>query len=163
MAKKGRKAPPSRERRQPQVEPPAPDTFTIVGVGASAGGLEAFATLLRSLPPDPQLAIVFVQHLAPRHESALATLLSTHSTLPVVQVTEGMHVERNHVYVIPPNTQLVLTERHLHIGPRPNDSSQYNPIDAFFTSLTKAVGNRAIVVVLSGTASDGARGVREVK
>jgi two-component system CheB/CheR fusion protein len=137
--------------------------LAIVGVGASAGGLEAFTAVLRSLPARPGLAIVFVQHLAPQHESALASLLAAHSTLPVVQVTEGMRVEPDHVYVIPPNTQLVIADQHLHVSPRPSDASQYNPIDAFFISLTRALGNRAIAVVLSGTASDGSRGIREVK
>jgi two-component system CheB/CheR fusion protein len=150
-------------RTQPAVQAPPRPSFAIVGVGASAGGLEAFTTLLRSLPRDPHLAIVFVQHLAPQHDSALTTLLSGQSQLPVVQVTEGMPVESNRVYVIPPNTQLVIADGHLHVGPRPRDASQYNPIDAFFVSLTQAVGSRAIAVVLSGTASDGARGVRQVK
>src|SRR5262245_56827246 len=145
------------------AQPTTGASFAIVGVGASAGGLEAFTALLRSLPRDPQLAIVFVQHLAPQYDSALTTLLSGQSQLPVVQVTEGMPVEPNRVYVIPPNTRLEIADGHLHVSPRPNDASQYNPIDAFFVSLTQALGRRAIAVVLAGTASDGARGVREAK
>ena len=152
-----------RARVQPPIPAPVDNMFAIAGVGASAGGLEAFTTVLESLPRDPKLAIVFVQHLAPQHESALATLLGAHSNLPVVQVTQGMPVEPNHVYVIPPNTQLEIDDEHLHLSPRPSDSSQYNPIDAFFVSLARAVGNRAIAVVLSGTASDGSRGLREIK
>lgn len=146
-------------------DPPAQvdDAFTIVGIGASAGGFEAFASVLRSLPPDPQVALVFVQHLAPQHESALVTLLATHTTLDVVQATEGMRVRRNHVYVIPPNTQLVIVNGELHLAERPTDQSQYTPVDAFFVSLAQSAGHRAIAVVLSGTASDGARGIREMK
>src|SRR5215467_2037891 len=85
--------------------PVAPDQaeLTIVGVGASAGGLEAFSALLKALPKEPGVAIVFIQHLAPLHESALVPLLSGQSDLPVVQATEGMQVEANHVYVIRPN------------------------------------------------------------
>src|SRR5262249_15759379 len=137
--------------------------LTIVGVGASAGGLEAFSILLRALPSDPGVAVVFVQHLAPQHESALVTLLSGQSALPVVQAVEGMRVERNHLYVIPPNAQMVIPDRELHIGPRPGDRSQYTPVDAFLISLARAAGNRAIGVILSGTASDGALGIREIK
>src|SRR5262245_12676788 len=117
-----------RQRVRPPVPPAVDGKFAIVGVGASAGGLEAFTALLRSLPPDPRLAIVFVQHLAPQHESALTSLLSGQSELPVVQVTEGMSVLPNHVYVIPPNSQLGIAGHQLHVSPRPNDRTQYNPI-----------------------------------
>jgi two-component system CheB/CheR fusion protein len=137
--------------------------MTIVGVGASAGGLEAFSALLQSLPKNPGLAIVFVQHLAPQHESALVPLLSGQSTLRVVQARQGMDVEPNHVYVIPPNSQMVIAGRTLHINARPEDRSQYTPIDAFFSSLAESRGPRGIAVVLSGTASDGALGIRDVK
>ncbi|HET9369672.1 MAG TPA: chemotaxis protein CheB, partial [Vicinamibacterales bacterium] len=153
-------------RRPPaaaEVAAPETPSITIVGVGASAGGLEAFTAVLRGLPPDPGIAVVFVQHLAPQHESALVTLLSGQSALRVVQATEGMRVERNCLYVIPPNAQMVITGRDLHIGPRPDDRTQYTPIDAFLSSLARAAGSRAIGVVLSGTASDGALGIREIK
>src|SRR5262245_10083278 len=93
--------------------------FTIVGVGASAGGLEAFTQLLQALPSKPGLALIFVQHLAPKHASALPTLLSGATSLPVLQVTEGIEVAENHVYVIPPNVQMELRGRQLHLGVRP--------------------------------------------
>src|SRR5262245_10803909 len=85
---------------------PQADNFAIVGVGASAGGLEAFSQLLRALPKDPGLAIVFVQHMAPHHDSALATLLAGSTTLSVVQPADDTQLEPNHVYVIPPNRNL---------------------------------------------------------
>jgi len=135
----------------------------IAGVGASAGGLEAFSQLLQALPPRPGFALVFVQHLSPQHESALPELLSAHTNLPVVQATEGVRVERDHVYVIPPNIQMVMEDGHLHLMPRPTDRSQYTPIDQFLLSLAAALQDRAIAVILSGTASDGALGVRETK
>jgi two-component system CheB/CheR fusion protein len=113
----------------------------IVGIGASAGGLEAFSTVLRRLPDDANIAVVFVQHLAPQHESALVTLLSAQSELPVVQADEGMRVEARRVYVIPPNRQLVISGRELHVSPRPEDRSQYNPVDAFFVSLARSAGS----------------------
>jgi two-component system CheB/CheR fusion protein len=109
------------------------------------------------------MAIVFVQHLAPRHESALVTLLSGQSALPVVQATDGLRVEPDRVYVIPPNAQMVIRGRQLRLSARPGDRSQYTPIDSFLTSLAESWGNRSISVILSGTASDGALGTREVK
>src|SRR5262245_39871877 len=107
-AKRGQTKRPPRARRSGNVPDTAdhPSSITIVGVGASAGGLEAFSALLRGLPAAPGLAIVFVQHLAPSHDSALVTLLSTQTSLPIVQAVDGMHVEADHVYVIPPNVQM---------------------------------------------------------
>jgi two-component system CheB/CheR fusion protein len=142
---------------------PSDAAVTIVGVGASAGGLESFSALLQSLPKSPGVAIVFVQHLAPQHESALVPLLSGQSALPVTQAKHGMDVEPNHVYVIPPNSQMLIVGRTLHVNARPDDRRQYTPVDAFFSSLAESVGARAIGVVLSGTASDGALGVRDIK
>ncbi len=139
------------------------DEVTIVGVGASAGGLEAFSSMMRALPPNPGFAIVLVQHLAPQHESALPTLLTSYTTMPVIQVTEGMRVERDRLYVIPPNVQMGITDGHFHLKPRPDDRTQYTPIDSFLTSLAEHAKRRAIGVILSGTASDGAMGVREIK
>jgi len=180
MTKKSSKTPRTRKPPRPtrRVRPPAAaapvfapvarastgetNDFAIVGVGASAGGLEAFTALLRTLPDNPGVAIVFVQHLAPKHESALVDLLSAHTAMPVVQVTEGLLVQRDHVYVIPPNTQMLISGLELRISPRPTDRSQYTPIDAFFRSLTSS-GSRAIGVILSGTASDGAIGIAEIK
>ena len=141
----------------------SPATLTIVGVGASAGGLEAFGDLLDGLPRSPGLAIVFVQHLAPHHDSALPTLLAAHTAMPVIQVTSGETIKPNHVYVIPPNTQMALLDGTLQLSPRPGDHTQHTPIDTFFSSLAGFSGGRAIAVVLSGTASDGAAGIRDVK
>ena len=157
-----RKTPTAAVRPLVTAPRPAPD-FGIVGVGASAGGFEAFAQLLEGLPRDPNLAIIFVQHLAPNHASSLASLLAGHTPLPVVEATEGVRVAPNRVYVVPPNTQMELIDGHLHLGRRPADRSQYNPIDFFFRSLARALGPHAIGVVLSGTASDGALGISEIK
>ncbi|HVQ15349.1 MAG TPA: chemotaxis protein CheB, partial [Vicinamibacterales bacterium] len=166
---------PSRPRRRSKAVPSgspvqqlraqsrASDDVTIVGVGASAGGLEAFSSMLRVLPPAPGFAVILVQHLAPQHESALPTLLTSYTSMPVLQVIDGMPVEPNHVYVIPPNFQMGLTDGHLQLKPRAEDRTQYTPIDSFLTSLAEHAQSRAIAVILSGTASDGARGVREIK
>ena len=137
--------------------------FTIVGVGASAGGFEAFIELLQALPRNPKLTLIFVQHLAPTHGSSLPMLLSGYSHMPVLEATEGVRLAVNHVYVVPPNVQMELVDGHLHLGPRPSDKTQYTPVDVFFRSLARTLQAHAIGVVLSGTASDGALGVREIK
>ncbi len=135
----------------------------VVGVGASAGGLEAFSQLLEALPPEADIAIIFIQHLSPQHESALPSLLASRTTLPIVQVTEGLPIETRHVYVIPPNVQMVIEHGSLHLLPRPYDRSQCAPIDFFFQSLARWAESRSIGVILSGTASDGTSGIRDIK
>src|SRR5262245_48817421 len=146
----------------PTPKPPSP-RMALVGIGASAGGLDAFTQLLHALPPQPGFAIVFVQHLAPKHDSALTTLLSVQTSLPVLQASDGMELEPNHVYVIPPNVQVLMRDDGaLSLLPRPTDRSQYTPIDAFLRSLAEVAQERAIAVILSGTASDGTQGVRDV-
>jgi two-component system, chemotaxis family, CheB/CheR fusion protein len=135
----------------------------IVAVGASAGGLEAFSQVLERLDTNPNVAFVFVQHLSPQHASALPELLALKTKLRVVQATNGMLIEPNHVYVIPPNVHMEVVDGGLHLLPRPTDRSQFTPIDFFFQSLARWAQDRAIGVILSGTASDGAAGVREIK
>jgi two-component system CheB/CheR fusion protein len=137
--------------------------FTIVGVGASAGGLEAFSQLLSALPADANLAIVYVQHLAPRYESSLASLLGEETDLPVTQVTDLTPLRAGHVYVIPPNAFLSVSKGVLRLSPRPEDRSRHTPVDYFFRSLAESVQEHAVGVVLSGTDSDGAAGLREIK
>ena len=137
--------------------------MVVVGVGASAGGLDAFTQVLHALPSEPGFAIVLVQHLAPQHESALANLLSMQTALPVVQAIDEQQLEPNHVYVIPPNAQAVMRDDTvLGLLPRPTDRSQYTPIDAFLRSLAEVAQESAIGVILSGTASDGTQGVRDI-
>jgi two-component system CheB/CheR fusion protein len=145
------------------LEPDLSNVPTVVGIGASAGGLEAFSQLLDSLPRDVNAAIVFVQHLSPQHESVLPSLLAAHTQLPVVQVTDGLPIAPRHIFVIPPNVQMGITDGVLHLLPRALDRSQFTPIDFFFQSLARWAQSRAIGVILSGTASDGAAGIREIK
>ena len=149
-------------RAEPEAVPSRRD-FYVVGIGASAGGLGALRTLFGNMPAEPGFACVVVVHLSPEHESHMVELLQPYTRMPVQQVNRTMPLEPNHVYVIPPNVQLAISKRELHVSPRPDDRSQYTPIDAFFISLAKAAGTRAIGVILSGTASDGALGLREIK
>lgn len=136
--------------------------FPIVGVGASAGGLEAVSALLKRLPEDIGMAIVLVQHLAPEHQSMLAELLTRETPLPVSEILDGMMVEPNHVYVIPPNANLGIINKVLHLMPRDNNK-QHLPIDYFFRSLAVDQGCDAIGVILSGSASDGSLGLKAIK
>ncbi|MDQ2843296.1 MAG: hypothetical protein M3Y72_20115 [Acidobacteriota bacterium] len=101
-----------------------------MGIGASAGGLEAFGQLLGAIPPDSDMAFMLVQHLDPHHESMLAEILSPLAKMPVITVRDGMQVEPNKVYVIPPNTSMVLNNSHLKLARR--EAGLHLPIDIFF-------------------------------
>ena len=137
--------------------------FPVVGIGASAGGLEAFTSLLKALSPNLGMAFVFVPHLDPSRESAFTQILPRSTSMPVIQVTDGMEVERNRVYVIPPNCDLKILKGKLHIGDREEPRSVNTTIDIFFRSLAADQGSNAIGVVLSGTASDGTLGLTAIK
>jgi two-component system, chemotaxis family, CheB/CheR fusion protein len=137
--------------------------FPIVGVGASAGGLEAFTQLLRSLGSGTEMAYVLVQHLDPSHESALTELLAKATEMPVRQVTDATPVELNHVYVIPPNLDMTIAQGILRLTPRTETRGHHMPIDRFLRSLAEDQGSNAIGIVLSGTASDGTLGLAAIK
>ncbi|MGH8288554.1 MAG: chemotaxis protein CheB [Steroidobacteraceae bacterium] len=134
---------------------------TIVGVGASAGGLEAFTAMLKALPEDTGLAFVFVQHLAPTHPSMLSEILQRATRMRVFEVKDEPQVERNCVYVIPPARLMTIHDGRLALAPR--DQAPHHPIDRFFESLAESQGHRAIGVVLSGTANDGTAGFVTIK
>lgn len=143
------------------INPPRGHHFPVAGVGASAGGLEAFSQLLRAIPSDTGMALVLVQHLDPSHESLLPDLLSYVTSMPVVAVTDGMPLEPNHVYIIPPNTSMVMQDGKLRLLERA--PGLHLPVDIFFRSLAQVQGGRAIGVVLSGNAADGSAGIRAIK
>jgi two-component system, chemotaxis family, CheB/CheR fusion protein len=140
-----------------------PELFPIVGIGASAGGLEAFSELLHNLPEKTGMAFVLVQHLDPKHESALPEILGRTTKLPVAEVTDGTVVEQDHVYVIPANTSMAIEKGVLRLKARVVVKGQHMPIDNFLRSLAKDAGPRAVGVVLSGTARDGTEGCRAIK
>lgn len=143
------------------VSPPRGNPFPIVGVGASAGGLDAFTRLLKALPADTGMAFVLVQHLDPHHESQLSGILAAATEMPVRTVEDGMAIAPNEVFVIPPNSTMVLADGVLRLAQR--SPGLHMPIDSFFASLAKVQGGRAIGIVLSGNASDGSLGVRAIK
>jgi two-component system CheB/CheR fusion protein len=138
-------------------------SFPIVGIGASAGGLEAFTELLTALPLDTGMAFVLIQHLEADHESLLTELLSKATEMPVTEVRKATRVESNHVYVIPANADLSLVDGSLRISSRKAAAGRHLPIDHFFRTLAETHGPMAIGVVLSGTASDGTLGLKAIK
>jgi two-component system CheB/CheR fusion protein len=140
-----------------------PKRFPIVGIGASAGGLEAFTQFLQNLPTDTGMGFVLVQHLDPAHASALTQLLSRATSLPVREVTNDLLVEPNHVYIIAPNTTLGMAQGVLKLKPREAGHGAHRSIDFFLESLAHDQGECAIGVILSGTASDGTLGLEAIK
>ncbi|HTS18586.1 MAG TPA: chemotaxis protein CheB [Verrucomicrobiae bacterium] len=133
-----------------------------MGIGASAGGLEAATQLLRHLPARTGMAYVLVQHLDPTHDSQLTELLSRVTALPVLEVRNRMTVRPNHVYVIPPNKGMVIVGRALKLTPRIQRQDHNLPVDTFLKSLARDCGRKAAGVILSGTATDGAEGIRAI-
>src|SRR5437870_5346033 len=142
---------------------PSRDVCPVVGIGASAGGLEAFSELLSHLPVDALMAFVFIQHLDPKHPSILTDILSRVTRIPVVEVKHGLRVQPGHVYVMPPNTRMTIVKGVLNLAPRPGDRGPHMPIDHFLRSLAEDQGSRAVAVILSGSASDGALGLKAIK
>ncbi len=136
--------------------------FPIVGVGASAGGLEAFIALFRALPADTGMAFVLVPHLAPTHDSALAEILSRTTSMPVQEAADELEVQPNRVYVIPPGRELIIAGGRLHLRPR-DVQTLHRSVDRFLRSLAEDQKHHAIGVILSGTATDGTLGLSAIK
>jgi two-component system CheB/CheR fusion protein len=137
--------------------------FPVVGVGASAGGLAAFSQLLTGLPAATGMAFVLIQHLDPCHDSELARLLAKDTAMPVAEAAEGMVLAPDHVYVIPPNTVMVVSDGRLRLSPRETIRGPHLTIDHFFRALAASCESRAIGVLLSGTGTDGTLGLAEIK
>jgi two-component system, chemotaxis family, CheB/CheR fusion protein len=164
MKSKSRK----RTNRKPAVVAEAPsgnslDKFLIAAIGASAGGIEAATELISRLPINTGMAFVLIQHLDPTHHSMVAELLSRKTKMPVGEVEDGMKVEPDHVYVIPPDASLSISDHTFHLAPRSTTRGVHMPIDQFMRSLAEAQGNCAVGVVLSGTGSDGTLGLAEIQ
>src|SRR5882757_230748 len=156
--------PPSNSERPNEIASVKSDrSFPIVGIGASAGGLEAFRQLLERLPVDTGMAFVLVSHLDPTHKSILTELLARRTKLPVTEVSDGMKVEPNNVYVLPPNTSMAIAEGILRLQPREEGRAGRHPIDYFLRTLADDQTHRAIGVILSGTDSDGTLGLEAIK
>jgi two-component system, chemotaxis family, CheB/CheR fusion protein len=137
--------------------------FPIVGVGASAGGLESFALLLESLPAKTGMAFVLVQHLDPNYKSMLSELLARKTIIPLMEAQNGMRVEPDHVYLIPPNKDMTIGDGHLVLRPRTQEHGRHMSIDSFLHSLAEVQRSASIGVVLSGNATDGTLGLKAIK
>jgi two-component system, chemotaxis family, CheB/CheR fusion protein len=137
--------------------------FPVVGVGASAGGLEALTLFLKGLSANLGMAYILVPHLDPHRESAFTQILERLTQMPVQQVQDRVRIEADHIYVIPPNRDLKLTDSHLHISDREQPRITTATIDTFFRSLAESQGTNAIGIILSGTGSDGTIGLTAIK
>jgi two-component system CheB/CheR fusion protein len=144
------------------MPPSAPGGFPVVGIGASAGGLEAFGKLLEALPADTGIAFVLIPHLEPTHASMMVDLLGLHTTMTVMQVADGMAIESNRVYVIPPQAYLSVRDGRLRLSAPAAPHGARLPFDFFLHSLAEEYGERAVCVVLSGTGADGSTGLKAV-
>lgn len=155
---------PDRQAQPVDAEQPPRLPFPVVGIGASAGGLEAVSEFLEAMRPDAGLAFILVQHLPPDRESLMAEILGRRTRMPVRQVEDGMAVEPDHVYVIRPGHVLTLRDGRLHLGPQLGSSRAANrPIDDFFKSLAEEQRELALCVILSGMGSNGTAGAQTVK
>lgn len=137
--------------------------FPIVGVGASAGGLEALEKLFGNLKSDTGMAFVVVQHLSPDYKSLMVELLSKYTEMPVKRAEDDMKIEKNRVYLIPPKKNMTIEKCTLFLSDQVHHSGLNLPIDIFFRSLADDVGERAVGIILSGTGSDGTLGIRAIK
>ena len=147
----------ARKRRDPN------EAVSVVGIGASAGGIAPLQQFFAEMAPDSGLAFVVVMHLSPDFESQLAEVLQQKTTMPVVQVTEAVKVQPNHVYVIPPNHQLTFEDSMLRLMPPQQAQGRRVTIDLFFRTLAYAYGQRAVSIVMSGTDSDGVIGLKHIR
>jgi len=170
--KKANRAAPKAARPNKKTSQPGPDSgpdpstaesFPIVGIGASAGGLEAFKELLASLPENAGMAYVLVPHLDPAHHSVLTEILSRFTKIPIAEVINAMRVERDRIYVIPPNKTMGIAGGKFALIERDAAHSPHLPIDYFFTALANDRGEHSIGIILSGTASDGTQGCIAIK
>jgi two-component system CheB/CheR fusion protein len=153
----------AKKKKRITTPPVQSKAFPIVGIGASAGGLEAFKQFLEHLPVDTGMGFVLVSHLDPTHKSILTELLTRSTRLPVSEISHGMRVEPDHVYVMPPNTSVTIAEGVLSLRPREEGRAGRYPVDAFLRALAADQSHRAIGVILSGTDSDGTLGLEAIK
>ena len=139
------------------------NSFTVVAIGASAGGLEAFSLLLKKLPVDTGMAYIYVQHLSPDHKSLLTSILSKITKMKVQEIDNMEKMEPNNVYVIPPNKVIEVVNGHIRLYPRIKNNIPNLTIDLLFSSLAETHKENVIGVVLSGYASDGMIGLKAIK
>ncbi|MEO7976032.1 CheR family methyltransferase [Flavobacterium sp.] len=143
--------------------PKKAQNFPVVGIGASAGGLDAFKKMLTAIPEDSEMAYVVVQHLSPDYPSNLPEILAQHTILPVHEIINDINLAPNHVYIIPENTLVITHDGVLKLKQRTRSERRNNSIDIFFESLAEVHKTFAIGIILSGTAFDGTAGLKKIK
>jgi two-component system CheB/CheR fusion protein len=148
---------------RPEQAETNPARFRIVGIGASAGGLESLEQFFMQLPPNPGMAFVVVQHLSPDLPSVMDELLARHCDLPIQHAADSVKVEPNRVYILPPGKEMIIQDRRLLLSDKERSHGLTLPIDHFFRSLAQDAGADAVGIVLSGSGSDGSRGIRFIK
>jgi two-component system CheB/CheR fusion protein len=166
-----RKGSSPRSKRKPKTQVPKAHkpaasksiTFPIVGIGASAGGLEALEIFFSHVPADCAMAFVVIQHLDPTHKSIMGALLNKYTKMEIAEITDGMVIKQNNVYLAPPDHNIAIIDRALHHVTPEKNHGVHLPIDFFFRSLAEDQGEQAIGVVLSGTGSDGTLGIEAIK
>jgi len=152
--------------KEPQAEtllPEFEEGFPIVAIGTSAGGLEAFESFFKVMPPDSDIAFILIAHLDPTHVSLLPELVQKRTKMSVYQIRDGMKVAPNHIYVIPPNNQLEILNGVLQLVELSKPRATNLPIDSFFRSLARDQGANAVCIILSGTGTDGTLGLKAIK
>ena len=137
--------------------------FYVVGIGASAGGLEAIETFFSNVPADSGLAYIIVQHLSPDYISLMPEILIKRTSLPLHTAEDGMRVEPNNIYLIPRKMNMKIFQSKLHLTEKNNLHILNLPIDIFLQSLAEDFEDKSVAVILSGTGSDGSRGIRTIK
>jgi len=160
------KAKENKKNERPAIEVPAElgkDGFLITGLGASAGGIQAFQDFFQHVPPKSGIAYVVILHMSPDHDSHLAQVLQTTTKMPVTQVNEKVKVEPDNVYVVPPNQHLTMQDGHILVSPNTQVEDRRAPVDIFFRTLAEEHGSKAIAVILSGTGANGSMGLKRVK
>lgn len=139
------------------------DSPFIVGVGSSAGGIEALISLVSNLPKDVNASLVIAQHLSPSHKSQMSDILARETSFDVEEITNDIKVKKNTIYVGPPGHHIVLRQGHLKLEQKPEDVTPKPSVNILFESLAEELGDHSIGIVLSGTGSDGSRGLRNIK
>ncbi|GAA3956506.1 hypothetical protein GCM10022246_08040 [Pedobacter ginsengiterrae] len=140
-----------------------PSEFLIIGIGASAGGIQALQEFFRHVPQDSGMAYVVILHLSPDHDSQLAAILQQETGIPVSQVTEKTAIQPDHIYVVPPDRHLTIEAENISVSPNLQVAERRAPVDIFFRSLADNHGPRAISVILSGTGANGSMGLKRIK
>jgi two-component system CheB/CheR fusion protein len=137
--------------------------FLVIGIGASAGGVEALQAFFRQVPADSNMVYVVILHLSPDYDSQLTEILQRETSLPVTQVTEKVSIEPDHIYVVPPNQHLLMMEDAIAVSPNLLTEDRRAPVDIFFRSLAETYQSRAVGIILSGTGANGSMGIKRIK